>query len=99
MKNRDIIIYGESDHNVNSNNETLNEDNLLFAKRTMIFNALRNHTDIVSEEEYFPEDDIKKIHLTIDVVIVDRIRYDRLLEAEDRWKKSKDYTDKPNLIA
>lgn len=96
---KDVRIFCESDHSVNENNVTLNEDNLLFAKRTMIFNALRKHTDLVEEEEFFPEGDIKKVHLTLDVVILTSERYNRLLEAERRWKSSDAYKKKPNLNA
>lgn len=96
---KDVKIYAESEHTVNINNEGMNEDNLLFAKRTMMFNAIRNHTDLITEENFYPEKDMEKIMLILDIVILDRSRYNRLLEAEKRLVESINFTDKPKLKA
>lgn len=94
----DIIIYKEAEHTINTLNGILNEDNLLFAKRTMLFDELRNHTELVKHKQYYPHNDISRIDMTLDLVIMDRQRYDNLTKFSNLFKEQK-YLKLPNLEA
>lgn len=82
--NKDIKIYNQVTHSLNLNNSgTLNESNLQFAKRTVLFDALRLWSDeLVKHKQGYPQDDISDVELTVDVVILSKKRYKQLLELE-----------------
>ena len=94
----DIVIYRKAEHNINTLNGILNEDNLEFAKRTMLFDELRHHTDLVEHKQHYPHNDISRIDMTLDFVIMDRKRYDSLTKFSNTFKEQK-YLKLPNLEA
>jgi len=79
----DIFLYKEAEHYINTLNGILNEDNVEFAKRTLLFDVVRPHTEAVSVKQHYPENDLSKIELKIDVVLIDRERYERLIRFEN----------------
>lgn len=98
----DIFLYKESEHYVNTLNGVLNQGNLEFAKRTLLFDAVRPHTEVVSAKQHYPENDLSKVELKIDVVLMDRERYDKLIKLEkalDNMRKDskKIYLEFPKL--
>jgi|694.fasta_scaffold133414_2 hypothetical protein len=78
----DIFLYNEAEHYVNTLNGVLNQGNLEFAKKTLLFDTVRPHTEVVSAKQHYPENDLSKVELKIDVVLMDRERYDRLIKLE-----------------
>ena len=84
-----IKIYDITTHSVNTLNGVLNQANLEYAKTTFLFNALRPHTDIVKSRQEYPVNDISDVSMVIDVVILDRKRYDELIALEGKITKSK----------
>lgn len=84
-----IKIYDITTHSVNTLNGVLNQANLEFAKTTFLFNALRPHTSIVKLRQEYPVNDISDVSMVIDVVILDRKRYDELIALEGKITKSK----------
>jgi len=83
---KDIKIYDITTHSVNTLNGVLNQSNLEFAKRTMLFNALRPYTGIVKTKQEYPVNDISDVSMVIDIVVVDRKRYEALVALENKLK-------------
>ena len=76
----DIILYKKQTHAINLNNSgTMNQQNLDFAKRTMLFDVIREHTDLVKTKQGYPQGDISDVEMEIDCVIISRKRYEKLL--------------------
>lgn len=84
---KDIKIYDITTHSLNTLNGVLNEDNLEFAKKTFLFNALRPYTSIVKARQEYPFNDISDVSMVIDIAIVSRKRYEELLDFERTIKK------------
>ena len=81
----DIIIYDKRIHSINLNNSgTMNQDNLDFAKRTMLFDLFRDKIDLIKSKQGYPNNDISEVELTIDCVVVNRKRYKTLVELESK---------------
>lgn len=76
----DIILYKTSKHSLNTNNGILNESNLEFAKRTLLFDAIRNEIGLVKVKQHYPHNDISEVDLTLDVVIMTRKNYNQMLK-------------------
>ena len=91
--NREIEIYNEATHSLSLNNSgTLNKQNLLFAKRTVLFDAVRSHADdLVTHKQGYPQNDISEVHLECDFVILSRREYDELKRIK---KDSEQYAHK-----
>lgn len=81
--NKEVIIYKELRHAICTLNGVLNESNLEFTKRTMLFDAIRNHTELVESIQYYPVDDISDVDMILDVVIIPRSRYNKLVAMEN----------------
>jgi len=60
-------------------NDGLNESNLMFEKNTMLFDAIRNHTEYVKHTKHYPKDDLMDIELELDCVILTRDEYNYLM--------------------
>ena len=84
----DIILYKKQTHSLNTLNGILNEDNLQFAKRTMLFDCIREHTDLVKTKQGYPENDISDVEMEIDCVVMSRKRYEKLIEIKNAINKS-----------
>ena len=77
----DIILYKKQTHAINLNNSgTMNQQNLDFAKRTMLFNTFREYTNLVKTVQGYPNNDISDVEMEIDCVVISRKRYDILLK-------------------
>ena len=77
----DIILYKKQTHAINLNNSgTMNQQNLDFAKRTMLFDVIREHTDLVKTKQGYPNNDISDVEMEIDCVIMSRKRYNKLIK-------------------
>ena len=77
----DIILYKKQTHAINLNNSgTMNQQNLDFAKRTMLFDVIREHTDLVKTKQGYPNNDISDVEMTIDCVVMSRKKYNKYLE-------------------
>ena len=73
----DIILYKKQTHAINLNNSgTMNQQNLDFAKRTMLFDCIREHTDLVKTKQGYPNNDISDVEMEIDCVVMSRRRYE-----------------------
>lgn len=98
----DIILYKKQTHSLNTLNGVLNEDNLQFAKRTMLFDCIREHTDLVKTKQGYPENDISDVEMEIDCVIMTRYKYNKLLKIlsnlpEERQNTIEKYLNFPKL--
>jgi hypothetical protein len=91
----DIILYDNKIHTINTLNGVLNNTNLEFAKRTMLFDAIRPHTELIKTKQGYPKDDLSDVEMTIDCVVMSRKRYDKLIKLEE--KKENKYLKFPKL--
>lgn len=77
----DIILYKKQKHAINLNNSgTMNQQNLDFAKRTMLFDTIREHIDLVKTVQGYPYLDISDVDMEIDCVVMSRKKYDKLMK-------------------
>lgn len=77
----DIILYKKQTHAINLNNSgTMNEQNLEFTKRTMLFDTIREHTELVRTKQGYPQNDISDVEMTLDCVIMSRKKYEKIIE-------------------
>lgn len=82
---KDIILYKKQTHAINLNNSgIMNQQNLDFAKRTMLFDVIREHTDLVKTKQGYPNNDISDVEMEIDCVIMSRKRYNKLVNFENK---------------
>jgi len=80
----DIILYKKQTHAINLNNSgTMNQQNLDFAKRTMLFDVIREHTDLVKTKQGYPNNDISDVEMEIDCVVMSRKRYNKLIKLQN----------------
>jgi hypothetical protein len=98
----DINLYKKNTHSLNTLNGVLNEDNLQFAKRTMLFDAIREHTELVRTSQKYPNNDISDVDMEVDCVIMSRHRYNKMLKIlsnlpEERQDTIKKYLNFPKL--
>lgn len=98
----DIILYNKQTHSINLNNSgTMNQQNLDFAKRTMLFNTIRKHTELVKTIQGYPDNDISDVEMTIDCVVISKKRYNKLINFENKglFVDKKEYLNFPKLEA
>ena len=95
----DIILYKKQTHAINLNNSgTMNQQNLDFAKRTMLFDVIREHTDLVKTKQGYPNNDISDVEMEIDCVVMSRRRYELLTKFDGYSKtKTEEYLKFPKL--
>ena len=96
--NNDLHIKKDIVHSLNINNSgTLNEQNLQFAKRTLLFDALREHAnELVKHKQSYPKNDLSDVKLSLDIVILDTKTYSKILKVlqnypEDRQESIEKY--------
>lgn len=82
----DIILYNTKTHSLNTNNGILNEDNLKFAKQTLLFDTLREHTELVKTKQHYPHNDISDVDMTINCVVMSREKYDVLIRSKQSYE-------------
>lgn len=63
-------------------NNGANQSIIEFEKKTLLFDAIRNHTELVKEKAYYPKDEYQNIELELDFVILSREDYYKLLEGK-----------------
>ena len=81
----DIILYKKQTHAINLNNSgTMNQQNLDFTKRTMLFDCIREHTELVKTKQGYPNNDISDVEMEIDCVVMSRKRYNKLVNFENK---------------
>lgn len=79
--NKDKHIHASSTVNIPCSNGILDET-VDFYKRTLLFDAIRNEINLVKSKQSYPLDNRSDVELTLDVVIVSKARYNRLIELE-----------------
>lgn len=86
----EIHIFKKITHPLNINNSgTLNNTNLQFAKRTLLFDALREHSnELVKHLQHYPEGDISDVDLSLDIVIMSTKQYQELVKDSTELKIS-----------
>ena len=86
----EIHIFKKITHPLNINNSgTLNNTNLQFTKRTLLFDALRSHSDeLVKHLQHYPEGDISDVDLTLDFIIMSTEQYQELVKDSTELKIS-----------
>ena len=86
----EIHIFKKITHPLNINNSgTLNNTNLQFAKRTLLFDALRNYSDeLVKHLQHYPQGDISDVDLMLDFVIMSTKQYQELVKDSTELKIS-----------
>jgi hypothetical protein len=78
--NKDIHVYKKLTHSLNTNNGILNKENLKFAITTFLYSAMKENTELVKIKQHYPVNDISDVDMEVDFVIVNRNRYDKLIE-------------------
>jgi len=103
----DIILYKKQTHAINLNNSgTMNQQNLDFTKRTMLFDVIREHTDLVKTKQGYPNNDISDVEMEIDCVIMSKKKYEDLIQLKqstesfrEKMFSKKEYLKFPKLKA
>ena len=82
----EIFIHHKQKTGMHTLNGMLNQSNLEFQKRTILFDAVRNHTDLVKTKQFYPIDDISEVEFEVDIVLLSLERYKELIELENNSK-------------
>lgn len=82
----EITINKKYKHVFQAKNGIPNESNIQFAKKTLLFDAIREHVDLVKTKSDYPTEDNITIELSLEVAIVDLKRYNELLRIEHTFK-------------
>lgn len=77
---KDIQVKDKRTHPLNLNNSgTLNEQSLQFAKKTMLFDLVREHAnELIKHTQHYPQGDISDVDLEADFVIMTYKEYKKL---------------------
>lgn len=67
----------------------LSEANLEFAKKSLLFDTIRNCTDFIKVTKEYPEDGKQKINLSLDVIVMSVVEYDELIAKNKHLKFDK----------
>lgn len=88
---KDLRIQGETVLEMPTKNGVLNEENISFTQRTVLFGALRNHKDLVKYKQSYPLDEVSKVSFKVDFMILSIDRYMELLamSGESKYKTFK----------
>ncbi len=91
--NKDIRIYSKKTHSLNTLNGILNEKNLEFAKQTMLFDAMREHTSLIKTKQHYPHNDISDVEMELDIVIIPTKVYTKILKLVEGIKEERQTVD------
>ena len=80
--NNSISLYEVKEVFQHIYNDGLNKGNLEIHKQNMLKNLINEYTDIIETTEKYPENDIQKILLEIDAVLITRKQLDKILKDE-----------------
>lgn len=95
----DIILYKKQTRTINLNNSgTMNQQNLDFAKRTLLFDVISEHTDLIKTVQGYPQSDISVVDMTIDCVIMSRKKYEKVIEIIKSIKEPLAFNNHQNLL-
>jgi hypothetical protein len=88
---KDLRIQGETVLDMPTKNGVLNEENVNFAQRTVLFDALRSHKDLVKYKQGYPLDEVSHVSFRADFMILSIDRYMELLamSGESKYKTFK----------
>jgi len=85
---KEIIINKRYKHVFQAKNGIPNESNLQFAKKTLLFDSLRERIDLVKDKSEYPKEDSVTIELSLEIAIIDLKRYNELLRIEHSFKST-----------
>ena len=88
---KDLRIQGENTVVMPTKNGVLSEENVNFAKRTLLFEILRSHDDLVKHRQEYPLNEKSEVTFKTDFMILSIDRYMELLaiSGESKYKAFK----------
>lgn len=86
---KDTIIREVYQTDLETKNGIVNQSNIDFIKQTVLFNAVRDHFDIVKTKVNYPVNNKSLVEFEAQFVIIDIERYNQLLKASKKEKKLK----------
>ncbi len=60
-----------------------NESNIQLQKEQFMMHTFRKHLDLISTNKHYPIDDVLEIDLSLDLVVMKRVEYDKLIKQRD----------------
>lgn len=78
----ELIIDKKYKHVFQAKNGVPNESNVQFAKKTLLFDSVREHIDLVKTKSDYPKEDSITLELSLEVAVIDLKRYNELLRKE-----------------
>jgi predicted RecB family nuclease len=88
---KDLRIQEETVLDMPTKNGVLNEENVSFVQRTVLFDALRGHKDLVKYRQDYPLNEASSVEFKTDFMILSIDRYMELLamSGESKYKTFK----------
>lgn len=88
---KDLRIQGENTITMPTKNGVLDRSNVDFAKRTLLFELIRNYQDLVKMKQEYPLDEKSEVTFKTDFMILSIDRYMELLalSGESKYKTFK----------
>lgn len=86
---KDTIVREVYQTDLETKNGIVNQSNIDFIKQTVLFNAVRDHFDIVKTKVNYPVNNKSLVEFEAQFVIIDLERYNQLLKASRKEKKIK----------
>jgi hypothetical protein len=83
---KDLRIQGETVLDMPTKNGVLNEENVSFVQRTVLFDALRSNKDLVKYKQGYPLDEMSNVSFKVEFMILSMDRYKELLTASGQCK-------------
>lgn len=87
--NKDLHIFKRDVQSLSLNDSgTLNQSNLEFSKKTLLYDSLRNHAnDLITHSQGYPENGFSNVTLTADFVIVNSVTYMKMIKLMESLPK------------
>jgi len=88
---KDLRIQGENTITMSTRNGILDRSNVDFAKRTLLFELIRNNQELVKMKQEYPLDEKSEVTFKTDFMILSTDRYMELLamSGESKYKTFK----------
>lgn len=83
----DTIINTKFTQTFSTTNGVVSDDALKFAKQTLLFNAVRNLTNLVKHRSDYPTQTTTDVDFKFEGVIIDKARYESLIRLEGLFLK------------
>lgn len=64
-------------------NRGANESNIQLQKEQFMMHTFRKHLDLISTNKHYPIEDVLEIDLSLDIVILKKSEYDKLIQEQD----------------